>query len=305
MNPLETSIKKTLAYFSLFGRPLTDRELYSFLWQPPFLEYAIFLSSLKNLRGVENKNGFYFLSGDELSLEKFENNIWLNDHKMRLAQKAVNWLKCIPFVKAIFVCNSVSLLVAEEKSDIDLLIITARNRVWLVRFFTNLILRFLGKRVYGNVSKDKICLSFFADEDSLDFSGFRIKEDDINFAYWLQTLVPIFYENSFSFKLKEKNVWLKKFLPMSTNELLLSAWGVKNGKLSGGWRKFWESAWGGNYGDLLENQARGLQESMIKKNIKDSSLFDNKRVVYNKHVIKLHQNDDREEVYSKWQKKCV
>ena len=71
MNPLQTSVVKTLAYFDISGYPLTKEELFEYLWQPPAMGYADFTEQLAGFAPVQigTKWGYYFLAGREYNVE--------------------------------------------------------------------------------------------------------------------------------------------------------------------------------------------------------------------------------------------
>ena len=142
MFPLKQSIVKTLTYFDLIYYPLTKEELFAYLWRAPYGRYDDFLSVLERPeRCWESKWGYYFLPGREKKIENRRIRLLHSEQKLKLARRAVKKIRAVPFLRAIFLCNSVASGTAGETSDIDFFIVTAPKRIWLVRFFTNLILR--------------------------------------------------------------------------------------------------------------------------------------------------------------------
>ncbi len=229
-SPLEQSIFKTLAYFDLLNYPLTKEELFRYLWMPPQVVYEEFVLSLRAERSnppeiamsvvssnllamTEQKYGYYFLLGREDTVERRRRAIVPTELKLRKARHAAKLLCSIPFLRAIFVCNSVGAEVARPESDIDFFIVAEPNRIWLVRFFTNFILRLFGLRTYGTHERDRICLSFYVDADHLDLAPWRVADDDIHFAYWLHQMLPIYDPGNYYEKFLEANSWTKRFLP--------------------------------------------------------------------------------------------
>ena len=61
----------------------------------------------------------------------------------------------------------------------------------------------------------------------------------------------------------------------------------------------WQSA----YGDLLEKQAHDWQMMKLKFSIKEKAGSNDKSVVLDKGVIKLHENDRREFYRKEWLEK--
>jgi len=192
---LEQSISQTLSYFSLLNFPLTQEELFRYLWFPPRLTFAEFVTQLDVLAGqgrVQTSNGFYFLAGEEKNIEIRRRSTVPSDLKLKKARRAMRLIRAVPFLRAVAITSSVATESAGPESDIDFFIIAEAGRIWIVRFFTNLILRLLGLRIYGDKKKDRICLSFYVDTAHLDLSAWRIAKDDVRFAYLIAGMVPLY-----------------------------------------------------------------------------------------------------------------
>lgn len=294
MSPLEDSIRKTLAYFRLFNYPLTKEELFAYLWAPPRVGYDEFISHFQQTS-----------AGQIIDTEdNRRRRLLISEHKLKKAVSAVKKIRAVPFLRAVFVCNSAGSGLAGRDSDIDFFIITEPRRIWLVRFFTNFIYKFLGLRTYGKNKRDKICLSYYADSGHLDLSAQKALDEDIHFAYWLHQMIPIFDPLNYYEKFLSANKWTEKFLPnisrkSKTGYLYL----VKDSSASRVWRKSWESLWNGGYGDMLEAQAKGIQLQRLKMTLKGSADKSDRGVVLGDEVIKLHEHDTRLEIHSNWQKK--
>lgn len=68
-----------------------------------------------------------------------------NSHEAALflrAQKYGAKLSWIPGIKMVAVVNSLSMYATHQDSDIDLFIITKKNRIWIVRFLVTLTFLF-------------------------------------------------------------------------------------------------------------------------------------------------------------------
>lgn len=96
----------------------------------------------------------------------------------------------LPFIRGIFLVNSLALGTNGPASDIDLFVITARGRIWIGRALVTLLAHLLGVRRHGALVEGRVCLSFFATEDALDCSVFRL-EDDPYLAAWVASAVPL------------------------------------------------------------------------------------------------------------------
>lgn len=117
-----------------------------------------------------------------------------NDHEKYLflrAQKYIQKISWIPGIRMIAVVNSLSMYATHKDSDIDLFIITAKNRMWLVRVLVTLYFWFFGVWRKGEDVSENFCLSFFIEEDMLNLSSIAL-DDDIYLYFWIYYLKPIF-----------------------------------------------------------------------------------------------------------------
>ncbi len=300
---LEQSIIKTLAYFDIADYPLTAEELFRYLWQPPRLSYEDFLVRLPNCGGYEQKYGYYFLPGRELIIEKRRERSLESALKLKRARTAAGFIAAVPFLRAIFVCNSVGSEQARTGSDIDFFIVTTARRIWIVRFFTNLILRIFGLRTYGRKRQNRICLSFFVDTDHLNLSPYKICDNDIHFIYWLHQMQPLYDLGNWHEKFLLANIWTDQFVPhIKSGGSLVLGFAVYNSPVGRIWKSVWEKMWGTPYGDLVENQAKQLQaqKSKIKIFIEKKQTAPSQGIIIADGVIKLHENDTRQDYLNKW-----
>lgn len=304
-NELQNSIIKTLAYFDGFNFPLTRPELFARLWQPPFLSYPDFSDCLdKNISSVpwENSAGFYFLPGQSGLIAERNRRLLDSVIGLKSAQRAVKKIRAVPFLRAVFVCNSVGAGTAHSDSDIDLLIVARVGRVWLARFFINLILLFWCLRTRGKNSARKVCLSFFIDMAHLDMSAWRVAEDDIHFAYWLHQMVPIYDPANIYQAFITANHWTDKFLP-NIKQPFDYIHKIIDSRLGRIWKNIWEFFFTGVFGDILEAKARNLQMLKLRFRLKDKINNRLKGVILGAGVIKLHENDTRALWRARWLEK--
>ena len=202
LQQLEKSILGAIVYFDIFDYPLTLIEIYRFLLNlsdssdRPDASLNDVRNSLEHAQilkeKVHFKNGFFYLKGRSRILNIRHERYIIAKQKFDNALEVLDILKRVPFVRAIFVCNSLACNNARKDSDIDLIVIAKRNGIWWARLFCLLLLSVMGVRPgYKNI-KDKICLSVFVDENNLDFSGLRMGKRDIDFMYWVSNFYPVY-----------------------------------------------------------------------------------------------------------------
>ena len=118
-----------------------------------------------------------------------------------------NLYKSLPFISEIFLCNSITFNSLKEDSDIDIFIITKKNKLRRARFFSELYFAFLWQKRFKNNKKQKFCLSFYTREDNTNLYPIMLKnKSDIYLWYRLAHLVPMYQE-------KENDNWIYKANP--------------------------------------------------------------------------------------------
>ena len=214
MNSLDKAILETIIYYDLFDYPLTAVELWQWLWKYKCklseLVFCLEKSEFLN-RHIETKNGFYFLKGRKnlLSIRKIRRDYSIQ--KWKKALRAVSFLRFIPFLKGVILCNSIAHFNAKEDSDIDLFIIVKDKYLWLTRFLITISLHILKMRRHGDKINNRICLSFYITDNNLDLEELAYK-GDVHFYYWLLHFVPIFDVEIYK-EFLNKNKWLQKYIP--------------------------------------------------------------------------------------------
>lgn len=216
MNPLQTSIINTLAYFDTFSYPLTVAELYRYLWKPP---EAVSLNELQievqHMNNVEIHNGLLCLSGRSEIIPKRAIAYEESERKYKKRLPFIKLLTYLPYVEAIFVVNSLAFQNVHTDSDIDLLIISKPEKIWSTRFFTTIVAKLLRVRPRPNFTKDTLCLSFYVDGNSLNLQTLMSDPQDIHEVYWLNALFPVYDPYNFAQKIQTANLWMKQYLPNS------------------------------------------------------------------------------------------
>ncbi len=298
MDETQKAIIKTLSFFDLFSYPLTKEEIFSYLWKT---KTGTHLLSEKLTEMVDNKIlvekcGYYSLPDRDVD-ENRRQHLLESELKLKIARKATKKISGIPFIVAIFVCNSVAFGTAEENSDIDLFIVVKKGRLWLVRFFSNLILLLFRLRVGKNHMGNKICLSFYLSESNLNLQNIKITSEDVYLVFWLATLLPIYDPQEIGKKIIKENSWFQELLPNFPESLSFYSKEVKNSRIKNFFKKILEKTWQGSYGNLMEKQAREAQKIKLKLSLKEQIA---PNVVLDDTMLKFHENDRRREYYEKW-----
>lgn len=117
-----------------------------------------------------------------------------------------------PFVKEIYLANSISFNALHKDSDIDLFVITEKQKIWTARLIMSLLMAFFHIKRNKKTEYKRFCLSFFIDEENIDIEHLLIDEKDIYFPYRIAHLVPLYQEHKTDAFFK-KNIWIHRFLP--------------------------------------------------------------------------------------------
>lgn len=210
---MKKAILSTLAYADVFDYPLTPGELYRFLIADKALNYSRFRQALTRMNTNEKQidtNGEYFFLRDrrKIVVTRKKREKW-SQGKLRIAKQVANWLKLIPTIKMVAVTGALAMGNSDKEDDIDLLIVTSKNRLWLTRGLVVTFLCLTGLYRRPGKIKDKICPNMFLDEKHLEVPK---KEQDLFSAHEVCQLKPIWDKDNCYQKFLKANLWSKKYL---------------------------------------------------------------------------------------------
>lgn len=306
MNDLDKSILKTLAFFDVFNFPMTELEIWKWLYKPgrkvTLSEIRQRLATSQDLKEqVVLKEGFYCLKGKENSYLRRKQNNNFAERKFSKAIRIVKIFRFIPFIKMVAVCNTLAYSNAREESDIDLFIISQKRKIWLARFFSILVTKFLKLRPQEDNKKDTICLSFFVDETDLNIHNVMMGDRDIYFPYWVQQLMPIYDPYGLYDDFMMANSWYKEYLPNAYSNQFYNK--VKPNKLSKIFSNIFSNIISPKlFNRWLDDFYRSIQIRIIDRNLKSMVNVDT-RVIINEQMLKFHADDRREMFLKQWKEK--
>jgi len=281
---LQRSILAALAYFDVFDFPLTLVEISRFLPRTsPEDDAAPALADIRRALldcPVGERDGYYFLSGRDATVDRRREKYLLAAGKYRKARRLTAFLRLLPSVRLVAVCNSLAISNAERDSDIDFFVVTKPGTVWFTRLLTTGVVSLLGLRPDERTQRDRYCLSFFVTENSLNLSGLALPTGDTYLLYWLATLRPLYDAGGVMEKLAMANAWVGKSLPAHAISEKDRPAAVELDKKPLG---------------ILEGFAKRLQGRLFPKAIADLANRDS-RVVVSDDMLKFHVNDRRAEI---------
>ncbi|OGC60053.1 hypothetical protein A2890_02620 [candidate division WWE3 bacterium RIFCSPLOWO2_01_FULL_53_14] len=214
MTKVEESILKTLCYRDLFDYPLTEGEMATFLIDEPVHPHELqqALARLVAEGKVDRQDGFHFLPGREKNTVIRKGREKISERKYARALRLAQTLRHFPWVRAVFLTGALAAGNAEKEADLDFLIITRRNRVWLMRSFVYLLFAALGwKRPRGvTEAPDRVCLNMFLAEDALAVPD---EEQNLFTAHEVALAQPLWAKDFLHQRFLGENPWVKNFLP--------------------------------------------------------------------------------------------
>jgi len=119
----------------------------------------------------------------------------------------------LPFIKDIYLCNSITFNALHPESDIDLFIITKKNALRRARLCSALFFFFLGLKRTRISKRKKYCLTFYVTEDNQNLYTISLPTTDIYLAYRIAHLVPLYHEGIPKTSIYTHNQRIQAILP--------------------------------------------------------------------------------------------
>jgi Nucleotidyltransferase domain len=193
-----------ILYYDIFQYPLKEEDIAALLthkYTPNLIQRTI-----RDLheQGVIREYGSYYSTNKNIAT-LVDQRIKSNEYADTLLKKVpfyAGLLSTIPFVKGIALSGSLSKGSANKNADIDFIVITKHNRLWICKSMVQLLKRTL--RLFGK--EHFLCANYFIAE-----SKTNIDERNVFIAIELATVIPI-YKPSQVNDLLETNKWSQQFV---------------------------------------------------------------------------------------------
>ena len=306
MTPLEKSILATIVYYDTLNLPLTQMEIFKYLIKVSpkqklskinLFSIITLLESKELKRFIESKNGFYFLKGRENLVKQRIKKQKITEQKWKIAKRIIWIMQLIPFLRGVMVSGSMAIGNAKKESDIDVLIITSKNRIWIVRAITTLFLHILKRRRHNHLTKDRICLNHYITEESLN-----IIHRSLYNAQTYAHLIPVLELEAFNLKkFYKKNKWIKNCLFFIFYEKNLAFRKSKYSFLLNFFRKSLEYILNNPLGNLLEKAIKIAQVHRVKKD--KLTYTKGGRIVINDMELEFHPKSPEKIIIESYNKK--
>ncbi len=280
---MEKAILKTLIYANIFDYPLKGYEVYKWLIgeETTLIKVEKALKRLSKKLKVKSKNGYFFLKRRENLVSKRKRRYKYSRKFLIKTKLLIQVLKIIPWIKLVGISGGLAVDNSEKKDDIDLFLITDKNRLWLSRILAIFIFDLMGiRRKVGMKPKQtasKFCLNTILDEDHLEQ---RFK--DLYTAHEVLQMKLLWQREGIYSKYLADNNWAFEFLPNWTSR-------IKYIKI--------KKDQGLKIIDLAEILAKWLQLKLMKKRIGQERIEDG--------GLYFHPGDYREKVLKEFNKRSL
>jgi len=204
---ISAAVLKTLAYADLFDYPLRAEEIHDglFACDASLNEVKAALSDWERCGVIEQRQRFFFIRGRSRVVRIREQR---RQHTQRLLQEHAWLLRLIadfPFVRSVSLSGASAFENCKRADDIDVFILAAPRRLWLVNTALVILLNLLRKR-------KTLCLNCLIDLDHL-----RLDDRDFFVAHQIAFLRPLSgvkYLRQF----QAANNWAYSHLPQRCHE---------------------------------------------------------------------------------------
>src|ERR1700761_7444431 len=258
LSTVKENILETLAYFDLFDYPLSRAEIYLFMKNK--YNYEVFDEALQQLLSsgmLHQFDKFYTLRNDHYLVVRRTAGNKKAAELIKLAEKVGNLLIRFPFVRGVAISGSLSKNFADENSDIDLFIITAKNKLWIARTIMHCF-----KKLTFLINKEHLfCMNYYIDEQQME-----IAEKNLYTAIEVATLIPLQGDTVFE-KFYTSNAWTREYLP-NKNMRVASAKPLKKSFI----KSFVEMLFNNKAGNAVDNVLMGITGSRWLKKTQQKKL---------------------------------
>ncbi|MFH1610347.1 MAG: hypothetical protein ABIA91_00465, partial [Patescibacteria group bacterium] len=253
------------------------------------------MSDLLEMGKIKEKNNVYFLLNRDNIIDTRKERYSESLNKIRRAMKAIKFLKYLPFVRAVFLCNVLGYFNAKKQDDIDFFIITSTNRIWTARWFATGFFKILNLRPTQETVQDKFCFSFYVSENGMNLENIKL-ENDIYLTQWFSGLLPIYDSDNYLENFLQSNSWVEKELLNYKDIYVSERLKFKFKKNNVFIQKILEKIFGFNF---FEKIFKKIQLTIMPKILKEQ-MNKGPGVIVSDNILKMHPYDKREEFSKKF-----
>lgn len=226
-----------LAYSAVFEFPLTTAEVLKRCWrfegealptQPQIEKLLITLRSLGKVNLTDKL--WHLVSQPQAPSNRL---LWeqYSQQKIKQATPVIKFLASLPWVVGVAITGSVAVNSAKKNDDVDFMIVTEPNRLWLTRLLTLLFAMKHGKRrSFAREEPNSWCFNLWLDDNNLQvprlqhtlYTAYEVcqakwvinkkqtAEKFLEANRWVKPILVEYYEfrKRMLYQLKRDNTWL-------------------------------------------------------------------------------------------------
>jgi hypothetical protein len=209
-----------------------------------------------------------------------------------------NVYKSLPFIKEIYLCNSITFNALKRDSDIDLFIVVQKWKMWRARLASVIFFKVLWIKRSLTDKKQKFCLSFYITQDNKNLYQLMIDKTDIYLTYRLGHLVPLYKESNDNHDIYQNNKRFWSLMPQHPQSHIINIWN-KLFKWKTRSKKILEFLLWGIIWDLIEILIKLVRLPILIH--KTKQLWETwKHIVISDKILKFH-NDIRQKIHLLYQ----
>lgn len=200
---LPNSIYVSACYHSIFNYPLTSRDQSK--WK------ASGFTKVVHKRAFVSSHGYLVSAKDISSIALRKKKERDSARKMDKARRAASILSLVPWIQMVGITGSLAMQSASKKSDIDVIVVTTPNAMWLSRLAAKLLLtvfRVPQRKSGEKLEADRVCMNLWLTSNSL-----RITQKNIYTAHEIAQIVPLINKHKTYEVLLTQNKWIKAYWP--------------------------------------------------------------------------------------------
>ncbi len=200
----QQAIVNTVSYVDVFDYPLTPAEIHRYLIRLSLTQTEVHrLLDQRQLvpTRLSRRDGLYMLPGREDVVDVRQQRYQASRQLWPAAVSYGRLIAGMPFVRLVAVTGSLSVNNVAPGGDIDYLIVTANDHLWVARAFTLLIVRWAARQGH------EVCPNYFLSERAL-----CLTERNLYTAHENAQMVPLYGRRVYD-ALRRANDWTDDYLP--------------------------------------------------------------------------------------------
>lgn len=208
----QEAVLSTLKYFNQFNYPLDFEQLYlRFPLKISRAKLKDFLTTLVKNKVIERNSSFYTLFGQKQIVKTRLKREQISLAKKDQARDFIKLAKKLSLIKAVAVTGSLAANNAVEEDDLDFLIVTQKNTLWLTRLLVLFYSWWKKRRPNPGVNiKNAWDFNLWLEEDALPMSAQR---QSLYEAYEILQVDWLLDKSKIKRQMRHHNLWMNSLLP--------------------------------------------------------------------------------------------